>query len=163
MLSTFALQSTLHNRSTILRILHENIDAQRALIIPHGLKNNIAWQLGHIMSVQQGLIYGLSGLPMKLPMDFIQKFKKGTLPNDQIPPLEELVSLFTSTLKEVTEDYHAGRFTQYKPFQIFTGVQLTNVDEAIQFNMAHEMYHMGQTWNILNLILGSEGKPTVTN
>ncbi|MBC7887461.1 MAG: DinB family protein [Ferruginibacter sp.] len=33
--------------------------------IPGGFNNNIAWHLGHIISVQQSLCYGLSRLSFK--------------------------------------------------------------------------------------------------
>ena len=48
--------------------------------IPAGMNNNIAWNFGHVISAQQGLCNALSGIPLFVPAELTEAFKKGTRP-----------------------------------------------------------------------------------
>jgi len=48
--------------------------------IPKGFNNNIIWNIGHIVVTQQLLAYKLSGLPMQVSDDLINKYRKDTKP-----------------------------------------------------------------------------------
>ena len=48
--------------------------------IPEGFKNNIFWNIAHVVATQQLLVYKLSKLEMKLPEDWVNEFKKETKP-----------------------------------------------------------------------------------
>lgn len=46
--------------------------------IPVGYSNNLIWNIAHVIVVQQMLVYGLSGLPMKISNEMVEKYKKGS-------------------------------------------------------------------------------------
>ncbi|MFB0910652.1 MAG: DinB family protein, partial [Flavobacterium sp.] len=48
--------------------------------IPEGYNNNLIWNIAHIIVVQQMLVYKLSGLPMMISDEMVEKYKKGTKP-----------------------------------------------------------------------------------
>jgi hypothetical protein len=47
---------------------------------PEGYSNNLIWNIAHIIVVQQMLVYKLSGLPMMISDEMVEKYKKGTKP-----------------------------------------------------------------------------------
>jgi hypothetical protein len=44
--------------------------------IPEGYSNNLIWNIAHIIVVQQMLVYKLSGLPMMISDEMVEKYKK---------------------------------------------------------------------------------------
>jgi hypothetical protein len=43
---------------------------------------SLIWNIAHIIVVQQMLVYKLSGLPMMISDEMVDKYKKGTKPED---------------------------------------------------------------------------------
>ena len=41
--------------------------------VPEGFNNNLIWNIGHIVVVQQMLVYNLSGLPMMVSQEMVEK------------------------------------------------------------------------------------------
>ena len=113
--------------------------------IPSGFKNNLAWNLGHVIVSQQLLCYKLSGLPLSIPQELVEKFRRGTVPekplNDQ--EINQLKSLATQTADKFREDYHKGIFKEYQGYQSQFGVKLECLEDAIVFNNTHEGLHLG--------------------
>ncbi|MBI1319859.1 MAG: DinB family protein [Candidatus Hydrogenedens sp.] len=113
-------------------------------ILPYR-RNNIAWNLGHIVTIEQALTYGLSGAAWNLPDHYRAWYLRDTSPADwtgepDVPRLlDELM-----TLPDKTEaDYHADAFANYKPITTSTGAYLDTVETAIGFNNFHEGMHTG--------------------
>ena len=52
--------------------------------IPAGFNNNLIWNIGHIVVVQQMLIYGLSGLPMFVSRELVGSYKRDTKPEGDV-------------------------------------------------------------------------------
>lgn len=114
--------------------------------IPQGFNNNIIWNIGHSLATQQLLTYGLSGLTPKLPMDFINDFKKGTKPEAIISDKEigHITSLLFSTVEQLQKDYQEGLFKNFKEYTLSTtGGVLSKVEHALEFNNFHEGLHLG--------------------
>lgn len=113
--------------------------------IPEGFNNNIAWNFGHILVTQQLLCYKLSGLPMLLEDELIEKFRKGTKPKDHITEkeLENLKILALSTLESLKNDLMIGIFKEYQEYPTSFGITLNNITDAINFNGIHEGLHLG--------------------
>ena len=68
------------------------------------------------------------------------------MPDGHIPTaaeIEEVRSLMFSTLDHLEADYAKGIFKHYNHY--LTGIEypLTNIDEAIYFNISHEGVHLG--------------------
>ena len=47
-------------------LMCQNLSIELMNKIPEGYNNNLIWNFGHIIAVQQGLCYGLAGLPMNI-------------------------------------------------------------------------------------------------
>lgn len=113
--------------------------------IPEGFKNNIAWNVAHVVVTQQLLHYKFSGLNCLCPDDLIDNYKKGTAPTknfteEEFEEIKELLMGFPDTLQE---DYEAGIFENYTEYTTSTGIVLTSMDVAIPFNNFHEGIHYG--------------------
>lgn len=122
--------------------------------IPSGFKNNLAWNLGHVIVSQQLLCYRLSGLPLSIPEELVEQFRRGTIPvnplNDQ--EINRLKSLATETVDKFREDYDNGIFKEYQGYQSLFGVKLESLEDAMVFNNTHEGLHLGYVMAMQKLI-----------
>lgn len=113
--------------------------------IPEGFKNNIAWNVAHLVVTQQLLHYKLSGLNCLCPDDLIEAHKKGTSPTkifteEEFSEVKDLLLGLPDTLKE---DFEAGIFENYNEYPTSTGFVLSAIENAIPFNNFHEGIHYG--------------------
>lgn len=124
----------------------ENVPLEVLNNIPKGFNNNIIWNIGHVVVVQQLLAYKLSGLPLMISDVLVEKYKKDSKPEGNVTEDEvnELKDLLISTIEKTKQDYSAGIFTTYNEYTVSTtGNTLTNIDEAFQFILLHEGIHLG--------------------
>ncbi|WP_225318044.1 DinB family protein [Flavobacterium luteum] len=75
--STFKIWST--NRNLYLNFIN-TYSLEQLNKIPDGFSNNLIWNIGHVIVVQQGLVYKFSGLPMNVSDDLFDKYKNGSKP-----------------------------------------------------------------------------------
>lgn len=138
------LNIVLQNRSFLKGFL-ENTSPEDLLKIPNGFKNNILWNIGHIVTVQQQLIYELSGIEMKIDPDFAEQYKRGSFPTAavSIDEIKNIKELLLSTIEKTKEDYENKIFKHYKEYTTATKVLLKNVEDAMLFNNYHEGIHLG--------------------
>lgn len=122
--------------------------------IPSGFTNNIIWNIGHIITTQQGLVYRLSGLPVTISKEFHNKYKIGTFPVKPATQeeVDEIKSLLQSQIQHTREDYDSGRFQNFKEYVTSIGFHLDSIEEAISFNNYHEAIHLGFMINIQKFI-----------
>ena len=130
---------------TLLSQLIENLTLEQLNAIPTCFNNNIIWNIGHIIVVQQMLVYNLSGLPMSISGDYVARYKKGTKPTDNASEaeVEMLKELLFSTVKQTETDFENGIFKNFTSFTVMTGFVIKNVNDAIAFNYYHEALHTG--------------------
>ena len=115
-------------------------------VIPEGLNNNLIWNIGHIIVSQQLLVYKLSGLPMLVSDELVEKYKKGTKPEHPATQaeVEELKALLFSTIQQTKLDYDAKLFQNYHEYTTSTGnYVLKNAEDAMAFSNFHEGLHLG--------------------
>lgn len=132
------------SRNLILKEL-ENLSLEQIHVIPSGFKNNIAWNVAHIVVTQQLLHYKLSDLNCLCPDDLIEQHKKGTLPTrtftqEEFDEVKELLLGLPDTLEE---DFNAGIFENFTSYPTSTGFVLDSIKTAINFNNFHEGIHYG--------------------
>jgi hypothetical protein len=122
--------------------------------IPEGFSNNMFWNIAHIVVTQQLLVYKLSGLPMHVSDDLVEKYKKGTKPEHTATQEEEDVikSLLFSTVEQMKSDYETNLFQNYTEYPTSTGFTLQSVEEAMQFNAFHEGLHIGILMSIRKFV-----------
>ena len=122
--------------------------------IPEGFKNNIAWNVAHLVVTQQLLHYKLSGLDGLVSDDLIEKYRKGTAPSEEFTQEEfdEVKDLLAGLPDTLEEDYNEGIFKEYREYPTSTGFVLTNIDTAIKFNNFHEALHLGTIMALTKLV-----------
>ena len=138
----------------LLYQLVQNLTLEQLNTIPPGFNNNIIWNLGHIIVVQQMLVYNLSGLPMQVNPDLVSKYKKGTKPTEDTTESELalLKELLFSTIKQTETDFENGIFKNFMEFTVMTGFVIKNVTDAIAFNYYHEALHTGVIMSLRKLV-----------
>lgn len=141
------------NRKHYLTLI-ENYSLEQLNKIPDGFSNNLAWNLGHIIVAQQGLIYRLSGLPMYISDDMRNTYMNGTKPtgNTTQAEIDELKELLFSLIEKTKKDYADGKFKTYNEYTTGTGYHLANLQDAFEFNNFHEGLHYGLMMNIRKFI-----------
>ena len=138
------LELTLQTRKIYYHFL-KNTPREELLKIPKGYRNNIWWNIAHVIATQQALMYRLSGVSAKMPVALIDKFKKGTVPDGTATDeeIEQVKGLLFSTIEAALEDYENGLFASFNEYTTSANVTLKNIDDAIAFNLFHEGLHLG--------------------
>ena len=113
--------------------------------IPSGFRNNILWNIGHSVVVQQLLIYRRSNLTPLVSNELIERYRRGSVPDGQATAEEVnlIQKLLFTTVEKTSDDYQLGLFREYDSFVTATNVTLANVNDAILFNNYHEGLHLG--------------------
>jgi hypothetical protein len=141
------------SRNMISKIL-ENHTLEQLNKIPTGFSNNLIWNIGHIVVTQQLLIYKLSGLPMMVSNELVEKYKKGTMPEQDATQAEvdEIKSLMFITIEKTKEDFENGIFKNFQEYPTSTGFILKDVLDAIALNNFHEGLHLGVMMSLRKLV-----------
>ena len=94
----------------------ENYTIEQLNTIPNGYSNNLIWNIGHIIVVQQMLVYNLSGLPMMVSSEMIEKYKKGTRPehNADQNEIDQMKHLQLETINHSEVDFDNKIFKTYQ-------------------------------------------------
>jgi hypothetical protein len=131
-------------RKNTLALL-EPFPAEELNQIPPGFSNNLIWNAAHMLVTQQLLTYQRSGLPAAVSGDWIERFRKGSKPDQRVGPEE--IRAIKKALQEspdwLQQDIEQGRFQTFEPYQTSYGVQLHSFNEAVVFNNIHENLHLG--------------------
>lgn len=145
---------TIQNRKILYKIL-KGTSPNLLFEIPEGYRNNIWWNIAHIVATQQILIYKFSNLTPRIDDSLIQKFRKGTLPD--LPPTDEEIDqiggFLFSTAEWTQQDYENGIFKEYNEYTTSTKVVLSNVEDALKFNLFHEGLHLGVILSLDKILL----------
>jgi len=145
----------------ILRITRENIlksiqglSDEQLIKIPEGFSNNILWNMGHVVSSSQNLIYANSGLPLRVPENMPLLFGKGSNPKlwNAVPDVKSVKEYLVSTVTQLVQDYEKGMFHEYKPYQTSYGYFITNFPDAIAFSNVHEALHLGVIMSLKKIV-----------
>lgn len=148
-----SFEITKSSRNVLLTFL-EKYTLEQLNKIPEGFSNNLIWNIGHIVVVQQMLVYKLSNLPMMISDEMISKYRKGTKPEHNITQKEvdEIKEFLFSTLVQTEKDFSENLFQNYKPFTTMSGFEINSAAEAIEFNNYHEAIHTGIMMQIRKFI-----------
>jgi len=132
------------SRNVLLKFL-DNHTLEQLNKVPEGFSNNLIWNIGHVVVVQQMLVYKLSGLNMMISDEMVDKFKKGSRPEDKVSQAEvdEIKKLLFSTLEQTKEDFANDIFDEYMEFTTMSGYTIKNAAGAMEFNNYHEAMHTG--------------------
>jgi hypothetical protein len=148
---TFELNRTL--RKLIAPFL-EDFNLVQLNTIPEGFSNNLFWNIAHVVVTQQILVYKLSGLPMLISDELVDKYKKGSMP-EQVATQEDvdqIKSLLFNTIDQTQADYGSGLFTQFTDYPTSSGFVLKNVQDALAYNNFHEGLHLGILMSLKKIV-----------
>lgn len=136
---------TLKKQRQLIHKTVSDLSREELLAIPAGRTNNIVWNLAHIITVQQGLAYGLTGNPMNIPDEYRAWYFRDTSPADWTgePDVARLLQELLTLPEQTESDYVSGRLVNFTPYTTTTGVSLETIDDALGFNNFHEGIHYG--------------------
>jgi hypothetical protein len=122
--------------------------------IPEGFSNNLFWNIAHVVVTQQLLIYKLSGLPMLVSDELVDKYKKGSKPEQAANQAEvdQIKALLFDLVDQTQADYGSGIFTQFTEYPTSSGFVLKNVKDAMAYNNFHEGLHLGIIMSLKKLV-----------
>lgn len=151
MQQTFEINRT--SRKMVSSFL-ENYTLEQLNKIPEGYSNNLIWNIAHIVVTQQILVYKLSGLPMLVSDEMVEKYKKGTKPEglalqDEVDAIKRVL---IKTLDQTEVDYSEKKFKNFQEYPTSTGFVLKNAEDAMAFNNFHEGLHIGIMMSIRKFI-----------
>ncbi|MDR6844918.1 DinB family protein [Flavobacterium granuli] len=132
----------------------ENYTLEQLNKIPEGFSNNLFWNIAHIVVTQQLLVYKLSGLPIAVSDEMVEKYRKGTKPEGDATQEEAdlIKSLLFKTVDQLEVDYNNGVFVNYQEYPTSTGFVLKDAKGAIEFNNLHEGLHIGIMMSIRKFV-----------
>ncbi len=132
----------------------ESLSIEQFNKIPDGFKNNIVWNIAHLVVTQQLLCYKLSGLECAVSEEMIEKFQNGTAPSLPVSKeeFESISAQFLSLPEKLEQDFTKGIFKNYNEYTLSTQLTLNSIDDAIIFNTYHEGIHLGIILQLLKLV-----------
>jgi len=144
-LANEALYKATNVTRTLMLKAIDGLTDEQLLKTPEGANNNILWNLGHIAHSSCGMVYGMCGLDLPVPESYADTFKGGTSPSDwsETPDCQEVIGHMKTLNEQIQKDHQAGKFTDFKPRELFPGYTLENPEDALQFNIFHEAVHIG--------------------
>jgi hypothetical protein len=119
--------------------------------IPKGFSNNIIWNVAHVLVTQKLLIYGLSNNDMNLDADFIDRYRKGSLPQHKVldDEIEFVKSELSNFIKIFRKDISNQIFKSYKIYQTSYNYEITNFNEALVMVNLHYGLHFSTILKLL--------------
>jgi hypothetical protein len=122
--------------------------------IPEGYNNNLIWNIAHVIVVQQMLVYKLSGLPMKISDEMVEKYKKGTKPEHIATQAEvdKIQIALEETINQTEIDLENKIFINFQEYPTSAGIVLKSAAEATAFNDFHEGLHIGIIMSIRKFV-----------
>jgi hypothetical protein len=150
---TKQIEITRKTRSFLLENL-KALTTEQFNHIPEGFNNNIIWNLGHMIAAQQGVCYIRAGITPRLGEDFINAYKSGSKPAEPVDTagIEQIKNLLFTTLDQLEQDHNNQIFGGYTGWTTRYGVELTSIEEAINFIQFHEGLHSGCIGAIRRLV-----------
>ncbi|WP_010522095.1 DinB family protein [Aquimarina agarivorans] len=139
-----ALEITKISRKVHYKILN-HYTLEELNYIPSGFKNNLFWNIAHIMVTQQLLVYVQSGLNTVIDETWINLYRKGTSTKRDATKseLDQLKKLLFTTIEATEKAIEEGKFKKYDAYMTSTGFELKKVNDAFEFNNFHEGIHLG--------------------
>ncbi|WP_017812221.1 DinB family protein [Paenibacillus shenyangensis] len=143
MSNSFIFTWTTRNRQNIQKYF-ENLPEQHRTTVPQGFNNNLHWQIGHIVTVTDGIVYGFAGKEPKLPKAYSEFFGPGTKPaewNGEPPAWDEIIKVLNEQPEQLREVFADQLDTPVGKADNFAGAKVIN--DLLELNLSHESSHSG--------------------
>lgn len=140
-------------RHSVLK-LTDGFSVEQMNRIPDKMKNNLVWNLGHMIFTQQMLCYGLGGLKPAIDTAYFAEFAPDTLPARHIGQEEifRIRTTFEHSFECLVNDVEANNLDGYKPWKLPTGIAIDTIYDAMATNAIHEGRHFGVVISLAKLV-----------
>lgn len=128
-------------RGELLNLVH-GVTHSDAEIIPEGFKNNIRWNLGHVLVDQYLWIRALTKEEIPIPMIFNEWFGYGSDPSrftNETPSFSELISMLQQQPQIIQKRYQDRMEEEFPP----TEMGMYTVEQVLVRTIFHEGLHIG--------------------
>ena len=141
-------------RSFILELISD-LNTDQLNKIPEGFNNNIIWNLGHLIAVQESIFYLRAGLPINSDQKFFDSFKNGSRPDIEFSSEEinSIKTLLITSLEKVDIDLKKGIFNNYQAWKTRYNIEIASINDALNFIPFHEGLHIGCIMAFKKMIL----------
>lgn len=134
--------------------LVKDVSVERLNQIPAGFNNNIIWHLGHLIASQQGICYARAGITPVVDEKYIMLYKPGTKPEhfaegDEVNMIKDVLMW---SLDRLETDLSGHLFVNYTTFTTRYGVELSGIEDALDFLLFHEGLHSGHVTAMKKLV-----------
>ena len=142
--NTFGIIRT--TRRNFLRLVDE-LSEEQLNTIPVSFNNNIGWNFGHIIVIQQTLCYIRMGFKSRISPALATRFAKGSKPQQQIT--QEETAFFKAELMaqidKLESDLQSGSFEgrQYEKLSTSYGIDINSLEDSIHYLATHDALHYG--------------------
>lgn len=132
------------SRINLLKLI-ENLTTEELNKIPPGFNNNVIWNLGHLIAAQQRICYLRNGVKPFIDETFLTQYNPGTKPDGYVSESDvaEIKELFLDSIDQFGKDYEAGMFSADTAWTSGYGIEIANIDDAINYDLFHEGLHRG--------------------
>ncbi|MBL4939512.1 MAG: DinB family protein [Lutibacter sp.] len=146
-------ETLIKSRQLTLKVI-KGLTIEQLNKIPEGFKNNIAWNVAHLVVTQQLLCYKLAGLDCLVSDKMIANFQKGTSPTNTISEseFETIKEQFLQLPNQLKEDYSNSLFKNYSAYKTSVDVTLNSIEDGVIFNLYHEGIHLGIMLQLLKFV-----------
>ena len=146
-------ETAIFNRKTLVKMIGD-LSYNQLIKIPENFNNSIFWNIAHILVTQQLLVYKLSGLPMLVKEELIEKYTKGSKATDKVSK-EEIQYVKENLIpfaEKVEEDYRNHVFKNYYPYKTSVDIELKSVDDSLKFMAFHDGIHLGIILSLIKVV-----------
>ncbi|GAB6991473.1 DinB family protein [Paenibacillus pini] len=139
-------------RNNIVQKLQDLPESKRN-IVPEGFNNSIHWQIGHILTVTNFLVFHFAGKPSVIPDNYPTFFGPGTKPADwtEEPPAWDTLIAELSQQVELIQEHFEGHLSD--PVVVKENfAKAETVDELLVMNLGHENSHAGMINSLIKVL-----------
>ncbi|WP_219834633.1 DinB family protein [Paenibacillus sp. R14(2021)] len=139
MRDTYVLDMLDRNHSRLLKLAEACSEDERNAV-PEGFNNNIHWNIGHVLTVTERLVFEITGQTMAISDDYLTFFRSGTKPAEWQgePPAWDVIMTQLreqpDRIRELLKD--SLHVTVKENF-----AKAETVDELIAAALLHEVMH----------------------
>jgi hypothetical protein len=108
-----------------------------------------------MVATQQGVCYKRSGLPILITDDFWERYRTGSKPEGSVAgdEIAQIKQLLFVTLDQFEIDYNKKIFGNYTAWSTRYGVELADIDDALELLQYHEGLHSGIIMTLKRLVI----------
>lgn len=134
--------------------LTDSLTLEQLNKVPDGFRNNIIWNIGHLLVTLPGIAYRPAGLPVIVDSLLWHSYKPESTPSQDIDAetIRKIKELFLSTLDQFEQDLKDNKFTAYTPWVTRLGTPINNFGDAMALITNHEGLHTGYIMALRKLV-----------